>query len=104
MKTPWGMSDSQKEIGMGIICITTPSHGGYFVPNETQKLMKEEVRNVSTFAGRSNSGVWYEEDCDWALVCYSFPDLFPKEAYSHALNTIKHFHKSVKLNNDGGMI
>jgi hypothetical protein len=34
--------------------------------------MPEPYRAVPTFAG----GNWYEEDCDWALVALSFPELF----------------------------
>ena len=81
MYTPWGNADSIKNIGRGILSISTPGHGGYFVPvNERAKMPAAALK---TFAG----GGWYEEDCDWCLVALSFPDLFDEPAIAAAVKT-----------------
>lgn len=71
MDTPWGIADHVKDIGLGIKRVDTPSHGGYFVPDEMLKKMPPATHK--TFAGKG----WYEEDCDWCMVVLSFPELFP---------------------------
>ena len=85
MQTPWGKSDSIEDIGNGILAVTTPSHGGYYVPLVLWATMPEPYQK--TFAG----GTWYEEDCDWAKVVLSFPKLFSPEEYQGAISTAKHY-------------
>ena len=85
MQTPWGMADTVRHLDHGIIAVTTPSHGGYYVPPETRKKMPAPA--LTTWAGPG----WYEEDCDWALVALSFPDLFPPAAIEHAKRTVEHW-------------
>ncbi len=83
MNTPWGRADYVREIGNGILSVSTPSHGGYYVPPAMVARMPEAAR--ATFCGVSG---WFEEDCDWALVAMSFPELFPPEAVGHARRTV----------------
>lgn len=85
MYTPWGESDYVKDIGRGIIRADTPSHGGYWVPDHEAKAIPASYR---ARAERSNGGDWYEEDCEWASVAVTFPDLFPTEAVKQAITTI----------------
>lgn len=69
--TPWGYADSEKEIGGGIISVSTPSHGGLFVPPLVFNTMPAELKcNVY------GEGTWFEEDCEWALVALAFPQYF----------------------------
>ena len=75
MHTPWGQAQQIKEIGEGILWITTASHGGYYVPPEKVKQMPEHLRNITPWAGKC----WYEEGVDWCMVVLAFPHLFPDE-------------------------
>jgi hypothetical protein len=68
--TPWGQAQQIEHIAEGIDFYTTASHGGYKISAERKKTMPEPYRSHKTFAG----GLWYEEDCDWAVIALSFPD------------------------------
>jgi hypothetical protein len=85
MRTPWGVADSVKHIGQGIKSVSTPSHGGYYVPES--ELAKMPPAALNTWAGRG----WYEEDCDWCLVALSFPNLFEEDAISAAVKTCENW-------------
>lgn len=58
MQTPWGKSDWQRKIAVGINWYSTPSHGGVKLSVGKNKLIPEYMRNKDG---------WYEEDCDWAI-------------------------------------
>jgi hypothetical protein len=70
--TPWGPSHSARHIGEGIFSHSTSSHGGLFVPPEKLAEMPAALR-CNCYAG---GGSWFEEDCEWSLVCLAFPHLF----------------------------
>jgi len=70
--SPWGLVQSQDDLGEGISFVSTASHGGYYVPAEKVAEMPYELRYRPTFTG----GSWYEEDNDWPIVMLSFPHLF----------------------------
>ena len=72
--TPWGKADHSEKIARGIMWYNTPGHGGVHITDKRRAEMPEKFRNEQTFAG----GNWYEEDCDWALVAYCFPQFFPE--------------------------
>ena len=88
MLTPWGRADHVADIGNGILRVDTPSHGGYFVPAQLNRLIPTSWRkatwNLQGLAG------WYEEDCDWALVAMTFPERFPAHAIDAARATFVH--------------
>lgn len=69
--SPWGRPDSQREVAQGIIRVSTPDHGGYFVSAERFASMPEALR-VSPDA----DGAWFEEDCLAHLVIAAFPEAF----------------------------
>jgi hypothetical protein len=87
MHTPWGQADHCENLGRGVMSVSTPSHGGLFVPGSM-------VGNVSV-AGRadakrwSGSEQWYEEDCCWAHVAVAFPDLFTADQVASAASMLK---------------
>lgn len=66
--TPWGTSDYSKKIARGVVFYGTPSHGGYHLSPTMNAKVPGALRNPKG---------WYEEDCDWAIVAYVFPELFP---------------------------
>ena len=89
--TPWGVPDGVTDIGDGILFVSTPSHGGYYVPHHLLPMIAPSWR---AFAAKWSHGMgdqWYEEDCAWAGVCLAFQHLFPAEAMPHAIAMAKHF-------------
>lgn len=73
MNTPWGKSDWQKKVAVGINWYSTPSHGGVKVSAGKNKLIPEYMRNESG---------WYEEDSDWAIP-YVVLDQYLREFVNH---------------------
>lgn len=70
--TPWGPSQQVDHVARGIVWYSTASHGGYHLSSRRIAEMPEEYRNHNPWAGPG----WYEEDCDWAFVVLSFPEIF----------------------------
>lgn len=65
--SPWGGVDSAKEYGPGVWSVSTPSHGGFRLSSERNAAVADYWRSADG---------WYEEDCDWAIVCATWPELF----------------------------
>ncbi|OHZ38551.1 DUF7007 domain-containing protein [Agrobacterium vitis] len=65
--TPWGVSQRTSIYADGVECHSTASHGGF-------KL--SAGRNVQVHPILRLEGGFYEEDCAWATVAITFPDLF----------------------------
>lgn len=77
LETPWGPTQQIEKISEGITWCSTASHGGYYVSNDldfgaTLSRMPEKYRSFKPWAGIG----WYEEDCDWAIVCLAYPKEF----------------------------
>lgn len=53
--------------------------------------MPEALRDYATYAGPG----WYEEDCDWALVVASFPELFDDYHKYAAWDMMRSYHVAV---------
>lgn len=85
--TPWGVTDdAPTDIGLGILRVDTPSHGGYFVPDDQlHRIPAHRQRYATYWSGGPN---WYEEDCAWACVAVAFPELFPADAVEIARTTV----------------
>ncbi|KPH78316.1 DUF7007 domain-containing protein [Bosea vaviloviae] len=66
-QTPWGMSQGTTLYADGVESHSTAGHGGF-------KLSAERNEHVHPLL-RAEGG-WYEEDCAWAIVAITFPDLF----------------------------
>lgn len=65
--TPWGAADTSVRYADGIVCHSTPSHGGFHV---------DEARSADMPKALRNADGWYEEDEQWAKVATAFPGLF----------------------------
>lgn len=65
--SPWGASQGGSVYAEGIVFHVTASHGGF-------KL--DDAHNAAMPAALRIESGWYEEDCDWALVAFGFPELF----------------------------
>ena len=66
MMTPWGESNSDVEIGTGIVSITTPGHGGIMVSEPALSSIPQKVRNCMINQG--NGRLWAEEDIEMRIV------------------------------------
>jgi len=70
--TPWGEVQVAQDIGPGIVKVSTSTHGGYILDEGALSRMPRSLRANKTFAGDG----FFEEDCDWCLICLSFPQYF----------------------------
>ena len=71
--TPWGVADHCEEVAPGILSISTPSHGGYWVDLTRLSQIRATFPGLTkTFAGLP----WFEEDCDWVYVVLGCPEAF----------------------------
>lgn len=92
MHTPWGFAQTRTAVGeQGIVSVSTPGHGGYYVPDDLLPYIPQHHRQwAAKWSGSEN---WYEEDCCWAAVCLAFPELFPVEALPVAQSIVEHYAK-----------
>ena len=79
-RTPWGTSDHSEKVAPGIIFYGTPSHGGYHLSPKRNAKVAEPLRRKDG---------WYEEDCDYARVLLTFPELFAPERVAEAKRSVK---------------
>lgn len=94
--TPWGRAQTCEILSNTVSRYCTSSHGGYHVADVSLALIKPEWR---AYAKRwSGSENWFEEDCAWAFVAFTFPSLFKgEEDIEHAESTIKWLESNSKL-------
>lgn len=90
--TPWGKAQLAEDIAPGITRYSTASHGGYFL-NRTANARVSPLLKCSSFNAQGLDG-WYEEDCDWAIVVYTFPQHFSQEKYKRALESLATHHSA----------
>lgn len=78
--TPWGAAQGATVYAEGIVEYSTASHGGFHLSPE---------RNAAVNPTLRSEGGWYEEDCGWAAVAITFPDLFTAFERRCAETTLK---------------
>jgi len=81
--SPWGGVQSAKEYAPGIWSVCTPSHGGFSLSPERNTKVAD--------CWRSDTG-WYEEDCEWAIVCATWPEFFTEVWRLQADVTLRNWH------------
>jgi hypothetical protein len=79
-ETPWGPSQTQKTYAPGIISYSTAGHGGFHLDPE---------QNLKIDSRWRNEDGWYEEDCEWAKVAFTFPEAFRPSDVLAAKETLK---------------
>ena len=89
-RTPWGVEQTSMMIAPGLTSYTTASHGGFHLDRDNNAKVASCLKR-STFAGLGLKG-WYEEDVDWAIVVYTFPEYFVSEKYQAAIQCLKDHH------------
>lgn len=93
--TPWGTAEDVTTVihnGQSIVRVSTPSHGGYYVPQELLSRIPEEGQKYAE--QWSGSRHWYEEDCGWAYVALALPEFFPPDAQPAARATIDYLNQT----------
>ena len=63
-RTPWGEADYVTNIADGITSVSTPGHGGVKLSAQRNRVVHPALRV---------KGGWYEEDCEQAIVAFTFP-------------------------------
>lgn len=77
--TPWGIAEYTKAFPVPgtdhiVIFVSTPSHGGFFVPDALlHRIPEKEQEFAKIWAGGKN---WYEEDVCASSVVLAFPEVF----------------------------
>ncbi len=78
--TPWGGSQVAVIYAEGVIAHSTACHGGLHLSAD---------RNSKVHSLLRKDTAWYEEDCEWAIVALSFPELFTSYERAGAEKTIR---------------
>lgn len=82
--SPWGIIETLQHVCPGVLCVTTSTHGGYWI---ARALLPEIPAERRAYAARWSRGMgeqWYEEDCAaWAVVD-AFADAFPVHMHAPA--------------------
>ncbi len=78
--TPWGGSQIAVIYAEGVVSHSTAGHGGFHLSAD---------RNGKVYPLLRKDTPWYEEDCEWAIVALSFPELFTGYERSLAEKTIR---------------
>ncbi|NTE56591.1 hypothetical protein G6M78_16065 [Agrobacterium tumefaciens] len=78
--TPWGASQMAVIYAEGVVAHMTAGHGGFHL---------SAGRNARIHPVLRKHMPWYEEDCEWAIVAISFPDLFTGYERSLAEKTVR---------------
>ncbi|HYH64393.1 MAG TPA: hypothetical protein VD866_06815 [Urbifossiella sp.] len=94
--TPWGVAQHVTEIAPGIVSYSTASHGGIHLSDERVAEMPAALQDFVPFGGpQPGPGRWYEEDCDWSVVCLAFPQFFTESDAQAAHATLKGYRTAV---------
>lgn len=72
--TPWGRADFAYKYAPGVICYSTPGHGGIHLSTKRNALVHPAWRRADG---------WYEEDCEFSIVALTFPHLFLDKIATH---------------------
>lgn len=78
--TPWGGSQMAVIYAEGVVSHSTAGHGGFHLSVD---------RNAKVHLLLRKETPWYEEDCEWAIVAISFPELFTGYERSLAEKTVR---------------
>ena len=74
MRTPWGESDYSATTPVeGVEFYATPSHGGFLVRLKPGARLPAWAFTIGEW--EPGVGAWFEEDCAWAAVIYTWPEI-----------------------------
>lgn len=85
ISTPWGPSQTSREIAPGICFHSTARHGGYYLSLDRFAIFRQCFPDYKLWAGDQ----WFEEDCDAALVTITFAEEYSDESVFFAEQSIR---------------
>lgn len=88
--TPWGGADHVEKLAEGVIQVGTPSHGGIGVENSVAFTMLSAAARAEAIV--QGGWHWFEEDCNWAIVCSEMPTLFSERHRELAAESLKRWN------------
>lgn len=83
--SPWGTIDHVWDVAEGIVRVSTPGHGGYWLWPARMIQLRQQFPLFKPFAGEP----WFEEDMDWCVVVLAFPEHFSEHSIWAAFDTFK---------------
>ena len=83
--TPWGPSQTSREVAPGICFYSTARHGGYHLSLDRFDIFRQCFPDYKLWAGDQ----WFEEDCDAALVTITFAEAYSDESVFFAEQSIR---------------
>jgi hypothetical protein len=86
--TPWGKAQLSDKSAPGIIFYVTAGHGGYHLSEGRMAQLPKEIKDYIGGNYDWQRG-WFEEDCDWAMVVYSFPEYFDLTLLADAYRSLR---------------
>ncbi len=89
--TPWGNADHVEKLGEGVIQVGTPSHGGIGVDHDVANRHLSVAARAEAI--RQGGRYWFEEDCDWAIVCNEMPALFSERDRELAVQSLARWNQ-----------
>jgi len=75
-QSPWGVIQDIKTYENGILYVSTPSHGGMWVPDLLIDDMSKAAREYAAQWSHGWGDQWFEHDLAIAFVVGAFPKLF----------------------------
>lgn len=72
--TPWGRAQNVEALPLGCFCVSTPGHGGLFVPSTLRDLVPPAAWEPHGVPG------WAEEDCAYCIALLVLPPVVEEEA------------------------
>lgn len=91
-RTPWGNADHVKTLTEGVIEVGTPTHGGIGVRHDVAKAKLSTHARAEAI--NEYGHLWFEEDCDWAIVCNEMPELFSERHRELAAESLERWNKT----------
>lgn len=81
--TPWGKAQVAYKYAPGIINYSCAGHGGFHLSVK---------RNAQVHQAWRDATGWYEEDCEWAIVAVTFPEMFAPSQVTAAHASLKNYN------------
>ena len=91
INTPWGTAEQVDTLAKGIIQVGTPSHGGIGVEHDVAAAKLSAAARAEAIDQYDH--LWFEEDCDWAIVCHEIPELFSKQHREMAARSLARWNQ-----------
>ena len=84
MHTMWGYADAMTPIADGIVYVSTPSHGGFWLNKPRLHKVPLDWRMSRFGNARTPLSPWFEHDCDWCFAVLAHEDAFDSASVAEA--------------------